>query len=155
MREVYIMKVKAINEVTLEFPSRSSNEGFARSAVACFAAQLDPTLNELEDIKTSVSEAVTNAIVHAYPDDLGKVLLKVRICPGNVLEITVRDHGRGIPDVEKVLLVKDQPDEFAETVVELYKDEKRLEDLAEKTQVYIREHFSIDAAWDVIKEDFE
>ena len=95
------MKVKAINEVTLEFPSRSSNEGFARSAVACFAAQLDPTLNELEDIKTSVSEAVTNAIVHAYPDDLGKVLLKVRICPGNVLEITVRDHGRGIPDVEQ------------------------------------------------------
>ena len=95
------MKVKAINEVTLEFPSRSSTEGFARSAVACFAAQLDPTLNELEDIKTSVSEAVTNAIVHAYPDDLGKVLLKVRICPGNVLEITVRDHGRGIPDVEK------------------------------------------------------
>ena len=95
------MKVKAINDVTLEFPSRSSNEGFARSAVACFAAQLDPTLNELEDIKTSVSEAVTNAIVHAYPDDLGKVLLKVRICPGNVLEITVRDHGRGIPDVEK------------------------------------------------------
>ena len=95
------MKVKAINEVTLEFPSRSSNEGFARSAVACFAAQLDPTLNELEDIKTSVSEAVTNAIVHAYPDDLGKVLLKVRICPGNVLEINVRDHGRGIPDVEK------------------------------------------------------
>ena len=95
------MKVKAINEVTLEFPSRSSNEGFSRSAVACFAAQLDPTLNELEDIKTSVSEAVTNAIVHAYPDDLGKVLLKVRICPGNVLEITVRDHGRGIPDVEK------------------------------------------------------
>ena len=95
------MKVKAINEVTLEFPSRSSNEGFARSAVACFAAQLDPTLNELEDIKTSVSEAVTNAIVHAYPDDLGKVLLKVRICPGNVLEFTVRDHGRGIPDVEK------------------------------------------------------
>ena len=95
------MKVKAINEVTLEFPSRSSNEGFARSAVACFAAQLDPTLNELEDIKTSVSEAVTNAIVHAYPDDLGKGRLKVRICPGNVLEITVRDHGRGIPDVEK------------------------------------------------------
>ena len=95
------MKVKASNEVTLEFPSRSSNEGFARSAVASFAAQLDPTLNELEDIKTSVSEAVTNAIVHAYPDEIGKVLVKVRICPGNVLEITVRDHGRGIPDVEK------------------------------------------------------
>ena len=95
------MKTKAMNEVTLEFPSRSSNEGFARSAVACFAAQLDPTLNELEDIKTSVSEAVTNAIVHAYPDAIGKVLVKIRICPGNVLEITVRDKGRGIPDVEK------------------------------------------------------
>ena len=95
------MKSKAINEVTLEFPSRSSNEGFARSAVACFAAQMDPTLNELEDIKTSVSEAVTNAIVHAYPDALGKVVLKLRICPGNVLEITVKDHGKGIPDVEK------------------------------------------------------
>ena len=95
------MKTKAINEVILEFPSRSSNEGFARSTVACFAAQLDPTLNELEDIKTSVSEAVTNAIVHAYPDAIGKVLMKIRICPGNVLEITVRDKGRGIPDVEK------------------------------------------------------
>ena len=95
------MRQKASNEVTLVFPSRSSNEGFARSAVACFAAQLDPTLNELEDIKTSVSEAVTNAVVHAYPEELGQVAVKVRICPGNVLEITVRDHGRGIPDVEK------------------------------------------------------
>jgi stage II sporulation protein AB (anti-sigma F factor) len=95
------MRVKAINEVTLEFPSRSSNEGFARSAVACFAAQMDPTLNELEDIKTSVSEAVTNAIVHGYPDRIGKVQVKARICPGNVLELIVRDYGRGIPDVNK------------------------------------------------------
>ena len=95
------MKSKAINEVTLEFPSRSNNEGFARSAVACFAAQMDPTLNELEDIKTSVSEAVTNAIVHAYPDSIGKVLVKVRVCPGNVLEVTVKDHGKGIPDIDK------------------------------------------------------
>ena len=66
------MKTKAKNEVTLQFPSQSSNEGFARSAVACFAAQMDPTLNELEDIKTAVSEAATNAIVHAYPDSIGK-----------------------------------------------------------------------------------
>lgn len=95
------MKTKALNEVALEFPSRSSNEGFARSAAACFAAQLDPTLNELEDIKTAVSEAVTNAIVHAYPDAIGKVVLKLRICPGNILELTVKDHGQGIPDVEK------------------------------------------------------
>lgn len=95
------MKSKALNEVTLEFPSRSSNEGFARSAAACFAAQMDPTLNELEDIKTAVSEAVTNAIVHAYPDAIGMVILKLRVCPGNVLELTVKDKGRGIPDIEK------------------------------------------------------
>ena len=95
------MKTKATNEVLLEFPSRSSNEGFARAAVACFAAQMDPTLNELEDIKTAVSEAVTNAIVHAYPDAIGKVAVRARICPGNVLELTVKDHGRGIADVAK------------------------------------------------------
>ena len=95
------MKIKAENEVLLEFPSRSSNEGFARAAVACFAAQLDPTLNELEDIKTAVSEAVTNAIVHGYPDCLGMVQVRVRVCPGNVLELTVKDRGRGIPDVEQ------------------------------------------------------
>lgn len=95
------MKIKTENEVTLQFPSQSSNEGFIRSAVACFAAQMDPTLNELEDIKTAVSEAATNAIVHAYPDRIGKVTVKVRICAGQVLEITVRDYGRGIPDVEK------------------------------------------------------
>ena len=95
------MRTKAMNEVTLQFPSRSANEGFARSVAACFAAQMDPTLNELEDIKTAVSEAVTNAIVHAYPEDIGQVQMKLRICAENVLEITVRDHGRGIPDVEK------------------------------------------------------
>ena len=95
------MKTKANNEVTLAFPSRSSNEGFARAAVSCFAAQMDPTLNELEDIKTAVSEAVTNAIVHAYPDTLGKVELKLRLYPGNELELIVRDWGVGIPDIEQ------------------------------------------------------
>ena len=93
--------MKFENHMILEFPSKSANEAFARSAVACFAAQMDPTLNELEDIKTVVSEAVTNVIVHAYPDSLGKVILKARICEGNVLEISIKDHGRGIPDVEK------------------------------------------------------
>ena len=92
---------KTMNYITLEFLSRSSNEAFARTAVACFAAQMDPTLNELEDIKTAVSEAVTNAIVHGYPNTLGKVMVKARICEGNVLEVTVKDHGRGIPDVEQ------------------------------------------------------
>ena len=95
------MKSKASNYIVLEFPSRSSNEGFARSAAACFAAQMDPTLNELEDIKTAVSEAVTNAIVHAYPASLGKVKMKMRICEGNLLEITIKDHGRGIGDIDR------------------------------------------------------
>ena len=92
---------KTLNYITLEVLSRSSNEAFARTAVACFAAQMDPTLGELEDIKTAVSEAVTNAIVHGYPNVLGKVLVKAKICEGNVLEVSVKDRGRGIPDVEK------------------------------------------------------
>ena len=93
--------MKPINEAAVTFLSRSANEGFARTAAACFAAQLDPTLEEVNDIKTAVSEAVTNAIVHAYPDSIGQVVVKVRICPDQVLEVTVRDHGRGIPDIEK------------------------------------------------------
>ena len=92
---------RTTNYITFEFLSRSANEGFARGAVACFAAQLDPTLEELGDIKTAVSEAVTNAIVHAYPDTLVKIVVKAKILEGNVLEVTVRDWGRGIADVEQ------------------------------------------------------
>lgn len=95
------MRIKAENFVSLDFPSRSANEGFARTAAACFAAQLDPTLEELNDIKTAVSEAVTNAIVHAYPDTIGRVSMKLRILPDNSLEIVVRDWGVGIADVEQ------------------------------------------------------
>ena len=71
--------MKAINEAKLEFWSRSANEGFARTTAACFAAQLDPTLDEINDIKTAVSEAVTNCIVHAYPEELGMVKLRLRL----------------------------------------------------------------------------
>ena len=95
------MKIKPNNYIAIEFLSRSANEGFARAAVAAFAAQLDPTLDELGDIKTAVSEAVTNAIVHAYPDALGKISLRASIYDGNVLELVVRDWGCGIPDVDK------------------------------------------------------
>ena len=91
--------MKSENYMNLEFPSRSANEAFARSAIACFAAQLDPTLAELGDIKTAVSEAVTNAVVHAYPDALGTVQVRVRILPDERLEIAVKDHGVGIADV--------------------------------------------------------
>ena len=93
--------MKPLNSAKIEFLSRSANEGFARSSVACFAAQLDPTLEELGDIKTAVSEAVTNAIVHGYPDQLGRVLIKLRLFPENLLEITVRDWGVGIPDIQQ------------------------------------------------------
>ena len=93
--------MKFDNYMILEFPSKSANEGFARSAVACFAAQLDPTLEELGDIRTAVSEAVTNCIVHAYPDKLGNITLRCRILKDNVLDIVVKDKGVGIADVEQ------------------------------------------------------
>ena len=91
------------NYMILEFPSKSSNEAFARSAVACFAALLDPTLVELGDIRTAVSEAVTNCIVHAYPNELGNIYLRCRILKDNVLDIVVKDKGIGISDVEQAM----------------------------------------------------
>ncbi len=91
--------MKSENYIKIEFPSRSVNEGFARASAAAFASQLDPTLEELGDIKTAVSEAVTNAIVHGYPDSIGKVTLRLRILSGGRLEIMVKDAGRGIEDV--------------------------------------------------------
>lgn len=93
--------IRYTNQAVLTFPARSANEAFARSAAAAFAAQLDPTLDELGDVKTAVSEAVTNAIVHAYPEELGKVQLKLRLYPEGELEVIVRDWGVGIPDVDK------------------------------------------------------
>lgn len=95
--------MKIYNYIKLEFPSLSANESFARAAAAGFAAQLDPTLEELGDIKTSVSEAVTNVIVHAYPDTIGKVTMKLRIVDGEKLEITVKDWGRGIENLEQAM----------------------------------------------------
>ena len=93
--------MKFDNYMILDFPSKSSNEAFARSAVACFAAQMDPTLEELGDIRTAVSEAVTNSIVHAYPNDLGTVMLRCRILKDNVLDIVVKDKGIGIADIDQ------------------------------------------------------
>ena len=93
--------MKFDNYMILDFPSKSSNEAFARSVVACFAAQLDPTLEELGDIRTAVSEAVTNCIVHAYPQALGTIVLRCRILKDNVLDIVVKDKGVGIADIEQ------------------------------------------------------
>lgn len=93
--------MKFENYMVLEFPSKSCNEAFARSAVACFAAQLDPTVEELGDIRTAVSEAVTNAIVHAYPDSLGVVTVRCRILKDKTLDIVIKDKGVGIADIEQ------------------------------------------------------
>ena len=97
------MKTACQNYIKLEFPAKSANEGFARSAVAAFAAQLDPTLDEIGDIKTAVSEAVTNAIVHAYPETAGTVWLRALILGEDTLDLTVKDKGRGIPDVKQAM----------------------------------------------------
>ena len=93
--------MKFDNYMILDFPSKSSNEAFARSAVACFAAQMDPTIEELGDIRTAVSEAVTNCIVHAYPEKIGNITLRCRILKDNVLDIVVKDKGIGISDLEQ------------------------------------------------------
>ena len=93
--------MKFENYMILEFPSKSSNEAFARAAVACFAAQLDPNMEEINDIKTSVSEAVTNCIVHAYPEGFGLITLRCRILKDNVLDIVIKDRGVGIENLEQ------------------------------------------------------
>ncbi len=87
----------------MDSSSKSSNEAFARMSAAAFASQLDPTMDELGDIKTAVSEAVTNCIVHAYPDRIGRVSMRLRILEGGVLEISVRDWGCGIENIERAM----------------------------------------------------
>lgn len=91
------------NYIKIEFPSRSCNEAMARSAAAAFVLQLDPTMEELGDIKTAVSEAVTNCIVHAYPDDIGKISMRMRIIGSNTVEISIKDWGRGIENIEEAM----------------------------------------------------
>ncbi len=93
--------MQTLNRMTLRFESRSVNEAFARMTVAAFIAQLDPTLEELNDIKTVVSEAVTNAIVHGYRDKVGEIVVSTRLLEGGFAEIKVKDHGCGIPDIEQ------------------------------------------------------
>lgn len=95
--------MKLQNEMTLTFESRSSNESFARSAVSAFVTQLDPTISEISDIKTAVSEAVTNCVVHAYKDTIGKIYINVKLIEGGMVKIKIRDTGCGIPDIEKAM----------------------------------------------------
>ena len=142
------MKTKAMNEVSLEFPSRSSNEAFARVAAAGFAMQLDPTLEELGDIKTAVSEAVTNAIVHGYPEGFGRVVMKLRVKEGNILEIVVRDWGVGIADVEQArrpmfTTGNDERSGMGFTIMESFMDTLRVRSTPQKgTTVTMRKRIS-------------
>ena len=95
--------MKPMNEMKLTFPSRSANESFARSAVASFLSQLDPAVDELADLRTAVSEAVTNCIVHAYRDTIGTITIQMRLYADGRTVIKIRDRGCGIPDVEQAM----------------------------------------------------
>lgn len=95
--------MKANNQMRISFISRSANEGFARIAVAAFASQLDPTVEEISEIKTAVSEAVTNSIVHGYMDRLGIITIAGRLYEGGKLVLTIKDRGRGIEDIAQAM----------------------------------------------------
>ncbi len=95
--------MKAINETRISFVSRSANEGYARAAAAAFISQLDPAVDELADIRTAVSEAVTNCIVHAYPNRLGMITMTVRLYADGKVIIRIRDRGCGIPDIKQAM----------------------------------------------------
>ncbi len=95
--------MKITNEMKLTIESRSVNESFARVTVTAFTSQLDPTIEEINDIKTAVSEAVTNCIVHAYPESVGRIYISASIYDNAIVRIKIRDSGVGIPDVKKAM----------------------------------------------------
>ncbi len=95
--------MKALNEIKLQIESRSVNEGFARSVVAAFASQLDPNVEEISDIKTAVSEAVTNCIVHAYPDSVGKIYIWAGIYENGIFKVKIKDKGCGIENIKQAM----------------------------------------------------
>lgn len=132
------------NRMKLEFDSRSANEGFARVAVAAFLSQMNPTLEEVADVKTALSEAVTNSIVHGYEGKVETILVECRIC-GQELFIMVEDHGCGIENVEKAMepLFTTKPDSercgMGFAFMEAFMDEVQVEStLGEGTKVYLK-----------------
>ena len=132
------------NEMKLEIKSKSTNEAFARIAVAAFVSQLDPTIEELADIKTAVSEAVTNAIIHGYSDKDGIIHIKCKLI-ANVVEIEIIDYGKGIENIEmaKQPLYTTNPDldrsGMGFTIMENFMDEMKLESiLGMGTKVYMK-----------------
>lgn len=105
--------MKTLNKMKISFDSRSANESFSRSVVGAFAMTLDPTTRELMDIKTAVSEAVTNAIVHGYENEIKPIYITATIKEGNILQIKIRDKGKGIENIKKAMepLYTSKPDE--------------------------------------------
>ena len=144
------MKAEVINEVRLTFPSVSANEAFARSAAASFCAQLNPTFDELSDIKCAVSEAVTNAVVHGYRDALGEIQLLMKLTDDRVFRAEIRDKGCGIPDVEEAmrpLFTTDPENErsgMGFTIIENFMDSLRVVSAAGKgTRVIMTKKLSM------------
>ena len=124
--------MEILNEMKIEFLSRSANESFARVAVSAFVSQLDPTVSEITDIKTSVSEAVTNSIIHGYENKVGIIEVTVRIFSERIVEITIKDNGRGIENIElarQPLYTTGKSDErsgMGFTVMETFMDDVRV-----------------------------
>lgn len=134
------------NNMKLEFPSISENEAFARIAVSAFASQIDPTIEELSDVKTAVSEAVTNAIIHGYEDSYGDIIIECNI-KRNILTITIKDFGRGIKDVDlaKQPLYTSKPElersGMGFTVMESFMDDMDIETSKEGTTIKLKKVF--------------
>ena len=145
------MTSKTMTACRLSFPSLSRNEGFARSAVSAFAAQCDPPVSGAAEIKTAVSEAVTNAIVHGYRDTLGTVELVLRLYEDGVLYISVRDKGSGIADVKQAMApmfstapAEEERSGLGFTVMESFMDKVRVKSsLGKGTTVSMEKRLSI------------
>lgn len=142
------MKKLYDNEMRLEFKSKTSNEAFARITVAAFVSQLDPTIDELADIKTAVSEAVTNSIIHGYGDEDGTIIINTKIFANNI-EIEIVDQGKGIEDVElaRKPLYTSKPNMersgMGFTIMESFMDEIKVESaLGFGTKVILRKKIS-------------
>lgn len=125
-------KIETVNESRVTFPSYSSNESYARAVAAAFCAQLNPTFDELSDIKCAVSEAVTNAIVHGYREKIGEITLTMKMTADRVVRIEVRDKGCGIPDVESAMrplfttCPEDERSGMGFTIIENFMDSLRV-----------------------------
>ena len=139
------------NKMILQFQAISENESFARGVISCFALKLNPSLEELSDIKTAVSEAVTNCIVHAYPNDKGIITLESEI-ENDVIHINVFDNGVGIKDVNKALepFFTTKPDEersgMGFSIMKSFMDEVRIESKkGAGTKIYMKKNIKSDA----------